>query len=95
MNDCSIRVVRYCIKIFVQEIFIQILHTKIILQRKKSKLRYNQEKNMGIEKFWYNHDGVNEISIHLERYDQVSCNPYTSICGTVSKYNYSSYRAEN
>ena len=31
---------------------------------------------MGIEKFWYNHDGVNETSIHLEHYDQVSCNPY-------------------
>ena len=28
VNDCSIRVVQYCIKIFVQEIFVQILHTK-------------------------------------------------------------------
>ena len=36
VNDCSIRVVRSCIKIFVQEIFVQILHTKIILQRKKA-----------------------------------------------------------
>ena len=32
VNDCSIRVVQSCIKIFVQEIFVQILHTKIILQ---------------------------------------------------------------
>ena len=32
INDCSIRVVQSDIKIFVQEIFIQILHTKIILQ---------------------------------------------------------------
>ena len=36
MNDCSIRVVRSCIKIFVQEIFVQILYTKIILQQKKA-----------------------------------------------------------
>ena len=38
VNDCSIslRVVRSCIKIFVQEIFVQILYTKIILQRKKA-----------------------------------------------------------
>ena len=35
VNDCSIRVVRSCIKIFVQEIYVQILHMKIILQRKK------------------------------------------------------------
>ena len=35
MNDCSIRVVRSYIKKFVQEIFIQILHMKIILQQKK------------------------------------------------------------
>ena len=30
MNDCSIRVVQSCVKIFVQ-----ILHMKIILQQKK------------------------------------------------------------
>ena len=35
VNDCSIRVVQSCIKIFVQEIFVQILHTEFILQRKK------------------------------------------------------------
>ena len=35
MNDCSISVARSCIKLFVYEIFIQIFHTKIILQRKK------------------------------------------------------------
>ena len=39
MNDCSIRVVQSCIKIFMQEIFIQILHTKII---------YNKKANYGI-----------------------------------------------
>ena len=36
VNDCSIRVVRSGVKMFVQEIFAQILHTKIILQRKKA-----------------------------------------------------------
>ena len=35
VNDCSIRVVQSCIKFFVQEIFVKILHTKISLQRKK------------------------------------------------------------
>ena len=36
VNDCSIRVVQSCIQMFLQEIFVQILHTKIILQRKKA-----------------------------------------------------------
>ena len=36
VNDCSIRVVRSCIKIFVQEIFVQILHMKIIYNEKKA-----------------------------------------------------------
>ena len=36
VNDCSIKVVRSCIKNFVQENSVQILHTKIILQQKKA-----------------------------------------------------------
>ena len=34
VNDCSIRIVRFCVKRFVQKIFIQVLHMKIIIQRK-------------------------------------------------------------
>ena len=36
VNDCSIRIVQSCIKMFMQEIFVQILFAKIILQRKKA-----------------------------------------------------------
>ena len=39
VNDCSIRVVRCFIKIFMQEIFVQAFAYENYLQQKKSKLR--------------------------------------------------------
>ena len=39
VNDCSIRVIQYCIKIFMQEIFVQILQF------------YNEKKHITVLKF--------------------------------------------
>ena len=61
VNDCSIRVVRSFIKI-VQEIFVQILHTKIILQRKKA--NYGSYITLSYTLFPLFHKVATCISIH-------------------------------